>query len=549
MTPPDRPLYEQERDAFAVETLYWRGLVSRGEFIVALAGLGFTASRLEGIFGTAALAEAPRAPAVNPADLYLVLIVMDGFRADYATLAPMHHLRALMARGMTYDTAWVGHLESETPTGHATLGTGVYPRKHGVIGFGWRDVASGNFVYLPTDLTQIMAGGLTRVIGQGGVPTVSDLIHARRQQDLTISMSGEKYYAAASMGAGADFVLYGADAHNVFRPVSIGQNAPPQSSGYQAIKGQSDFGSQDLFVADLAVRLAGTLRPRALLVNLPDVDIAGHYYGGMRSPRDMSSIVKVADAAIARIVDTYRRLGLYDRTIFAVTADHGMAGNRHIVPIHPIYREVARQASAGTMDEELRISMGSIWLRQPTQDRSLAAALVAQRFPGVEGALYKVASGSGWAFDPDPVLEARFPRDLLQAYLNLADTEASPNGPEVILPYAEDTMGLTVAGRKRWGTHGGFSWGVQQIPLVMAGPGVRHGVSHFPAKLVDVAPTLQRLLGLPIPAGVDGVVLADALNRSSAAERHAQAAVHAPRLADVRALQAHSAAQSVGRNW
>ncbi len=524
-----------------LEGLFVRKLISRGQFITALSVLGVTAAGLEALFGSEARAEASRNPAASANDRYLVVMVMDGFRADYASLAPMHHLHALRARGMTYDTAWVGHLEAETPTGHATIATGVYPRKHGVIGFGWRDMSTGNFNYLPTDLRQIRAGGLSQTIARGGVPSISDLIHRRSRKDLSISVSGEKYYASASIGAGADYVLYGKDDRKGnFQPVVVSSGVPPQASGYQAVHGQSDFSSQDLFASDLAIQFVRTLRPRALLVNLPDVDIAGHYFGGMISPHDMVSIVKGADYAIGRIVAEYARLGLLDRTVFVVTADHGMAGNRHIVPIHPMYAAVAAHAPGGSLDEEFRVSMGSIWLRQLTEDRALAAALVAKHFPGVEGALYKVASGSGWAFTPDPSTRSSLGPALTQAYVNLANTEACPSGPEVILPYAQDTIGLTLTGRKRWGQHGGFTWGVQHIPLTIAGPGVRHGSSHFPAKLVDVAPTMERLMGLPIPGGVDGIPLFDALTNGTAAERAAQHAAQAQRLPDVQALRAHA---------
>ncbi len=527
-----------------LEKLYAHNLLSRRDFIAALSALGVAASGLEALFGSDNLVAAEASPVSAVEDRYLVVVVMDGFRSDYATLAPMHHLHALMARGMTCDTAWVGHLEAETPTGHATIATGVYPRKHGVIGFGWRDTATNSFSWMPTDLGQIRAGGLTQTIAKGGVPTLSDLIHHRRQHDITVSVTGEKYYAAATMGAGADYVLYGAEEKQVFRPVVISSRTPPPDSHYRAVHGHDDFSSQDSFAADLAIQFARTIRPRALLVNLPDVDIAGHYYGGMRSPRDMTSIIKGADFAIGRIVAEYQRLGLLERTVFVVTADHGMAANRHIVPIHPMYRTVAAHASDGTLDEEFRESLGSVWLRQPTEDRAVASALVAKHFPGVEGALYKVASGSGWAFTPDRVTLARLGHDLTRAYLNLADTAACPAGPEVMLPYVEDTIGLVLKRQKTVGQHGGFSWGVQHIPLVIAGPGVRHGHSHFPAKLVDVAPTIERLLGLPIPSGVDGVVLSDAFTGETATERATQRVVAAHRAPDVRVLRAHSLAQS-----
>lgn len=528
-----------------LDRLYRAGQLTRSQFITALGALGVTVSGLEGLFGSTLEADAAATDrTVAPKDRYLALIVMDGFRADYLRLAPMRHLRALMARGTTFDTAWVGHLEAETPTGHATLVTGVYPRKHSVIGFGWRDAATGAFTYLPTDLRQIRAGALTRTIAGSGVPTISDLIHARNPRDLTVSVSGEKYYASATMGAGADYVLYGKDdSKQVFRPVSIGRSMPPAGTHIGTVRGASDFVSQDAFSADLAVRLLRTLRPRALFVNLPDPDIAGHYYGGMRSPRDMATALKGTDAALGRIVDEYRRLGLLERTVFVVTADHGMAANSHIVPIHPMYKAVASPASAGTLDEEFRISMGSIWLKDMTQDRAVATALVAARFPGVEGAIFKVASGSGYTFTPHPATAARLGHDLTQAYLNLANTAACLAGPDVILPYAEDTMGLTMRRRKRWGTHGGFSWGVQHVPLILAGPGVPHRLSHMPAKLIDVAPTINRLLGLPVPDGTDGVVLADAIQGASRADRSAQRSVSTSRSKDVRALRAHSAAQ------
>jgi arylsulfatase A-like enzyme len=469
---------------------------------------------------------------------------MDGFRPDYATLAPMHHLHALMARGMTYDTAWVGQMESETPTGHATIGTGVYPRKHGVTGFGFRDLTTGQFTYMPTDIGQIKAGNLTRIIERGGVPTISDLIHARNRHDLTVSMSGEKYYAAATMGAGADYVLYGKDYGSSFRPVSIGPNVPPAASRFQTVsEDDSTPEKQDLFSTSLAIQLLRTLRPRALFLNLPGADIGGHEFGGMRDPTDIAPIVRGDDYAIGRMVQAYKDLGLLNRTVFVVVADHGMASNRHIVPIHAMYKTVA-DANALSMDEEFRITVGSIWLRDPARAAATAAAMTAKHFPGVEGALYKVSTPSGPAFVPDSATAAKLPRALLHAYVDLADTEAGPTGPDVVLPYGEDTTGLTVKGRKLWGTHGGFSWGVQHIPLIIAGPGVRTGVSHFPAKLVDVAPTIERLLGLPIPSGVDGVVLADALKTPTVAEREAQKAVQTGRMQDVQALRSHSLAQS-----
>lgn len=485
-----------------------------------------------------------------PKPEYLVVIVMDGFRADYASLAPMHHLRALIAHGRSYDTAWVGHMESETPSGHATIATGVYPRKHSISGFGWRDVSTGQFTYAPTNLKLISEGYITRTMAQSGVPTISDVIHQRNRHDLTMAISGEKLWASAPLGAGADYVLYGkevpygpAKSKQVrFRPQVVGPNLPPRSTGYLSVSApDASFDYQDGFAARLASKLVTGLHPRALLLNLPGVDLAGHYYGGMSHPNDMRGPLREADGAIGVVVNTYKRLGIYNRTLFVVTADHGMAANRIVVPIHPMYNLV-RAAPVSQLDQEYRISLGSIWLRDPEHAGLLAARITAKHFLGVEGALYKVTDSSGMHFLADAWTQSHIPASLLKAYLDLANTEASAAGPDVLLPYGEDTTGLP-RGNKFQGSHGGFSWGVQHIPLVLVGPGVRPGQSHFPAKLVDIAPTIERLLGLPVPSGVDGVVLSDAVQNPRGSDITAQNAVAAGRNADVNALRAHSRAQ------
>src|SRR5712692_7644633 len=82
---------------------------------------------------------------------YLVLIVLDGCRPDYFDLVPMPNLRRLMRRGVTYTQAFVGQLIANTPPGHATIGTGVHPKHHGVQGFWWKDPKTGR-VTRPTDV-------------------------------------------------------------------------------------------------------------------------------------------------------------------------------------------------------------------------------------------------------------------------------------------------------------------------------------------------------------------------------------------------------------
>jgi predicted AlkP superfamily pyrophosphatase or phosphodiesterase len=477
---------------------------------------------------------------------YLVLITMDGFRPDYLSLAPMHHLRALMNAGTYYDTAWDGQLESTTPASHATIATGVYPRKDDVIGFGWRDPATGQYTYAPTNLDQINAGYLEQTITADGVGTLSDVMHQHNPKDVSVAISGEKYYAVATMGAGANYGLYGWLVNGKFRPQIVGTNAPPPKAHItQITAADSYFNLQDGFAADLAVRMVQTVRPTALMLNLPGTDEAGHYYGGIVDPGDMRSIIRGVDAALRKVVDEYKKLGIFSQTLFVILADHGMVANKHIVPIHPMYSEFHKLAGAAQLDQEYRDSLGSIWLTNPAQARMVAEGMESRHFNGVEGALYKIQTGSTYTFEAVPGTKKAIAAPLLQAYLDLADTEAGPSGADVLLPYEEDSMGFTTTNRKTWGKHGGFSWDSQHIPVIMEGPGIRRGVSHFPAQLVDIAPTIEHLMGWDVPVGVDGVVLQDATN---GVQSDAQKAVEVRRMADLKAIRAHSKAQTAAEH-
>ncbi len=62
------------------------------------------------------------------------------------------------------------------------------------------------------------------------------------------------------------------------------------------------------------------------------------------------------------------------------------------------------------------------------------------------------------------------------------------------------------------GGHGGVEPEVMQVPLVLAGAGVKRGAIIEDARLVDVSPTIATLLGLPPPGHALGRVLTEALD-------------------------------------
>jgi hypothetical protein len=87
------------------------------------------------------------------------------------------------------------------------------------------------------------------------------------------------------------------------------------------------------------------------------------------------------------------------------------------------------------------------------------------------------------------------------------------------------------------GGHGGLEPEVLDVPFIMAGAGVRPGVTLTGARLIDVAPTIAALLAIPPPADALGHALTEALAVDGPTAA-ALAAGHAPRHAPHKAVLA-----------
>lgn len=506
-----------ERDE--LDRLFERGLLSRAQFVRALGALGVTASGLELLLGSG----------VQPAEAqvetarYVVLIVLDAFRPDYTQLAPMPNLQALVRTGATYDRAWVGQLASDTTTGHATLSTGSMPNHEAL--HGWPP--------------GVLAGDLDRDTRVPGASSIPQMVKAVNPAAKVVAASSEKVYAADAMGAGsADYVLYHQRAGS--KPVTLvprgvpGYVPPADFFHHQYLREPFPLRhvtDWDWLSTVLALTSIEAFRPDVLMVNLPGADIYGHLFGGPAAPQVMKQVVAGLDRNIGHIVDAYKRAGIYRQTLFVVTADHGMVPNARTVPNNAT-KAAVRQAGG-----EYLFHTGGTAANIHLRNRGKGAAVAGEmlRLPGVEAAYYRVDSHGKPTYLLAPGLS--IDTSLDGAYQYLLST-LGPTAPDVIAPFRENT--IDEASTIARGDHGGLSWGVQHIPLILSGPGVRPGVvSHFPARLMDVAPTVLRLLGIPIPS-MDGIVLADTAAAPGADDVARQSAFTPPLTRYQEALAAQS---------
>jgi arylsulfatase A-like enzyme len=242
------------------------------------------------------------------------------------------------------------------------------------------------------------------------------------------------------------------------------------------------------------------------------------------------------DRDLGYIEQTYRRAGVLKKTVFVVTADHGMAPLKYQVPDAVMDDAVA---AAGTTSQETTYSTaGYIWLQDPTRAQGVATGIVAKHNSHIQSVYYKVTTSVGDAYvhaGGRPIS-----RQVDNANQYLLQSFIGGNAPDVVAFCTEDAAFVT-AGAESWkGNHGGAAWGSQHIPLIISGAGVAHGrVSHAPARLEDIAPTALSLFGLSTP-GMQGSLLADALARPSQSQIRAQKTLDAALTPVVAALKAES---------
>ncbi len=456
---------------------------------------------------------APSSPEAKAS--YLVLVVIDGCRADYLSTPEIPNIKKLMSEGASYSEAWVGQQRNNTPPSHTSISTGAFPKNHGVIAFGWSQ-SLGNLVQ-PTDWDSVTSGALNRIIASSGVTSIGTLYKKSHPQAKVAAISSDKYYAAAGLGAeSADFILF-----------NWAKNTSPQSSGVAgtplfpfgvsghlapldimndpklATKGVKAW-DWDTWVIDVALKLMAQEKPEIMLINLSATDGIGHGEGASITARNMEPTIVNADRQIGRLIDAYKKAGIYDKTLFVITGDHGMANRTYLIKWETI-NDIVLKLGAKPLNKN-----SQFYISDPNQSVKVAEGISQAKIPGVSSVYYKVKTANGnFSYLPSPSTAREITGELDKCYRYLTSTYASERSPDIHLVLAED-WDLDV-GSKLKGQHDTATWSTQQIPLVIAGPGVKTGAQlNSPARLVDIAPTVLTLMGIQ-PEHMDGIVLADTL--------------------------------------
>ncbi len=431
-----------------------------------------------------ALLAAP-ATGARPAN-HVFIVMLDGTRPDFLRRVRAPVIHALAAAGTTFLQAETTY-PSQTRVAFVSLPTGSYPGSHGIVGgdeikdAGWKDLETGNndpiaaqaLVARPTFFEEATTAGLTSIYA---------------------AMKGYELVGAK----GATWTINGKN--TIDKAAYAARYAPEVSGSVELALWYKQRLSRDLL--DQTLALVREHKPNLVVINLGSPDYVAHTWGPL-APEYVNTI-EFIDGLVGELKTELGRLGMLERTAFVFSADHGFSDvdpTRIIAPAGDVMRQPAAEDRRHTLDplaahgiEHFVTNTGGASMGVYVRDKARVTEAVGllRREPWVES-IY---------CEPAPArcdlslssLHSYFPGRSPDLMVDL-DDDATLNFPQP-------------------GQHGTHRPSDMRIPLVFSGAGVARGVVGGKASLVDVAPTVLRLLGLPgTVLHPDGHVLEEALAR------------------------------------
>ena len=417
----------------------------------------------------------------EPGVRHVVLVSIDGlrpefYRGDFDTPT----LKTLAREGASAQ-AVESVYPSVTYAAHASIVTGVRPWKHGIFAnTTWSERGSTrDWHWYAKDLR-------ARTLWQ-----------AARDKGLKVAIT----YWPVSVGAQADWVLGEIWDPDQTRTVErLTAAATPGllvelslALGIPKERIAEDRAAIDTFVSKAAAYVFRRYKPDLQLVHLINVDETQHRYG--RDGAEVREAVRRQDENVARIRRGIEDSGLADRTMLLVVGDHGFTDVSKNINPNALLRDL------GYVDVEdnqvkawralARSSGGSAAIYVKDAQRVSEVAEAFRRASTHEGeAIYRVLGREELdrlGFNPDAALALEpekgwaFSGALAPALVHGLPTVRGNHGQ---LPDRPELM------------TGLLAWGA----------GVRPGAVLEKARLIDVAPTIARILGLEMK-GVEGVAL------------------------------------------
>jgi hypothetical protein len=521
----------------------------------------------------------PASPQPGAAPRLIVILVVDQLRTDYLERYGGNltaGLRRLMRDGAWFTEAAYPYLNTVTCSGHATIGTGTFPYRHGMVLNAWLDREIGKLPFCTDDesVREISYNGLEPSLGNSAerllAPSLGEQLKQRGGRNVALSVKPRSAIPLA--GRKADAVVW-FDARGGWSTSTAFSRAPvpflkqfidanPLSADYGKVWERTLPASAYQFEDDAAGEgtPAGWTRvfphPLGEPTGTPD---AVFYAQWQRSPFADEYLARMATAALDAV-----RLGRGEKADFLGVSfsaldsvGHAFGPRSHEVQDmlvrldatlgrlldhldHQVGREnyvVAFSSDHGVAEIPDQVEQGG---RLPGQRvrATLLAALTRVLGPGehIVASAYTdiyLTSQARQKLKRDAKLRAA----ATDALLNLPGVAAVFTGDELAsadarssadpvkraaaLSYYPGRSGdLIIAPKENWvlspdvTTHGTHHAYDQRVPLIVYGSQVQAGRYAQPATPADLVPTVAALAGLRIEK-THGRVLTEALQENS----------------------------------
>jgi predicted AlkP superfamily pyrophosphatase or phosphodiesterase len=513
----------------------------------------------------------PLAPAEVSLLVYVVLDQVRADLLDRYAEAFEGGLARFRTEGRRWVNATFDHAQTSTAPGHATAATGVHPHRHGLVGNNWEERApDGGWetVYALRDRDAPIVG-FPDLEGRGPANLLrgglADWIVSADPESRIVSLSGKDRSAIAMAGRARGEVYWFDSTLGRFMTSTYYRDAMPEWV-------QEFHGDRDGLERNWSDTIwESTVPGWARRLSRPDTfayegDGVNTYFphrfaieGGLgpdASPRERTEALNEW-RALAPFVDAVT-LDLARRAV--TTHDLGRRGAVDYLALAlsqadrvghaygPLSRE--QQDNLVRLDRELGAFFAFLdqevgegrWYAALTADHGVIEIPEARAELGLHGrriaraerrALVQRAEAAADAAGSDPEARARAAADAAMEVEWVADAfpwdEVLSEPPADSLRlfftrsyHPDRVLGhlghLGVAYRMEEGVYDGrYPYGTghgtpylydRHVPMMIMGPGVEAGLVTESVSVVDLAPTLARLLGVPIPDDLDGEVRA-----------------------------------------
>ena len=371
---------------------------------------------------------------------HVVLISLDGFRADYLDRFELPNLQRLMRRG-TRARSMVPVFPTLTFPNHYSLVTGLYPERHGIV---------ANSFYDPSRRAQY---------GMGDRRAVGDATWYRGEP-IWVTAERQGMVAACFFWPGSEAAINGV------RPTF-----------YRPYDAQIPNDARVSTVLEW-LRLPDDRRPHLITLYFSQLDTVSH-----RTSLNSSEVRRAAqslDHSLGALFDGLEGLSVKERVYVIVTSDHGMVetSRAETIRLDTLIDVTRLEASFGGPVASLHVGGG------PARAGQIRDQINAQLKHGLAYLRAEVPERFHYRADP-----------------RIGDVVVVMDEPwTLVVPGVQDRERAPRWGTHGWPPE----LASMRAVFVIAGPGVRAGATIDDVSTIDVYPLMSELLGLDAAPAVDG---------------------------------------------